>query len=70
MGLPLALTTFAAIPGMESVARWLDGSRSLAPMSDHVLDATEWARVGTTLGVWMLLPLLIGIWRIARSEVE
>jgi ABC-2 type transport system permease protein len=69
-GLPLAFSAVSAIPGLEGVTRWLDGTQSLAPMSEHVMDATEWARAGTTLAVWMLLPLLIGLRRIVRGEIR
>jgi hypothetical protein len=34
------------------------------------MNATEWARVGTTLVLWLLVPAAIGLWRIARSEVD
>jgi ABC-2 type transport system permease protein len=68
--LPLGFQALAAIPGFDGPAGWLDGSRSLAPMTDHVLSATEWARVGTTLAVWMLVPLVIGVSRVTRSEVR
>jgi hypothetical protein len=33
---------------------------SLVPLTEHVMSAMEWARAGTTLALWMLLPLLIG----------
>jgi ABC-2 type transport system permease protein len=69
-GLPLGFQALAAIPGVEGPAGWLDGSRSLAPLTEEVLSPTEWARAGTTLAVWVALPLLIGLWRIARSEVR
>lgn len=68
--LPLGFQALAAIPGVEGPAGWLDGSRSLAPLTEDVLGATEWARAGTTLAVWVALPLLIGLWRIMRSEVR
>jgi hypothetical protein len=68
--LPLAWTALGTIPALLGTARWLDGARSLSPLLEHGLDATEWARVGTTQAVWMLLPVLIGLWRIARSEVN
>ena len=67
--LPLGWTLLASIPTIEGVARWLNAGHSLAPMSEHVLSATEWARAGTTLAVWMLLPLVIGVWRISRNEI-
>lgn len=68
--LPLAWTLLGSIPRIEGVAGWLDRSRSLEPISEHVLSATEWARAGTTLVVWVVLPLLIGVWRIGRNEVS
>jgi uncharacterized membrane protein YqjE len=34
------------------------------------MDATQWAHAGTALAIWMLLPLLAGVWRITRSEVS
>jgi ABC-type transport system involved in multi-copper enzyme maturation permease subunit len=68
--LPTAWAALGQISALEGAARWLDGSRSLSPMTEHIMSATEWARAGTTLALWMLLPLLIGLWRIARSEVR
>jgi ABC-type transport system involved in multi-copper enzyme maturation permease subunit len=34
------------------------------------LGATEWARVGTSLLLWMMLPLGVGILRLLRGEVR
>jgi ABC-2 type transport system permease protein len=68
--LPIAWAGLGAIPALESPARWLDSSRSFDPMLSHVMDGTEWARVGTTLALWMLVPALVGLWRITRSEVR
>ena len=68
--LPLAWSFLGFIPALETAARWLDQSRTLLPMLEHVLSATEWAHVGTSLALWMALPLLIGVWRIVRSEVR
>ena len=43
--------------------------RALGPLSREVVSGTQWAQAGTSLALWMLLPLLIGIWRITRREV-
>ena len=40
-----------------------------ARCTEEVLSATQWAHAGTALALWMLLPLLIGTWRITRREV-
>ena len=68
--LPLAWAIAGRVAGLDAVARWLDGTYSLAPMTDHLMSAMEWARAGTTLALWMLLPLLIGLWRILRGEIR
>jgi ABC-2 type transport system permease protein len=66
---PIAWAALLSIPAFDGLAPWLDGSRSYAPMTDGVMSATEWAHVGTTTALWVALPLLLGIWRISRSEV-
>jgi ABC-2 type transport system permease protein len=66
-------TVWSALAGtihaLSGVARWLDQSQTLAPMATHPLSSTEWAHALATLGVWMLLPLLIGGWRLMRRDV-
>jgi ABC-type transport system involved in multi-copper enzyme maturation permease subunit len=68
--LPVITGALGAIHALEGVARWVDPTHTLAPMTEHVMDATEWAHVGATLAVWLALPMLIGLWRIVRSEVS
>jgi ABC-2 type transport system permease protein len=67
--LPIAWTAAASLSFFASAAPWLDTRLALAPLHQHVLSATQWAHAGTALALWMLLPLLIGIWRITRQEV-
>ena len=35
----------------------------------EVPSAGQWAHAGTALALWMLLPLLVGTWRIMRRDV-
>ena len=67
--LPIAWTAVASLSFFADVAPWLDTARALAPMPMEVMSATQWAHAGTALALWMLLPLLIGIWRITRREI-
>jgi ABC-2 type transport system permease protein len=66
--LPTAWAALASLPIFTGVAPWLDTNRSLNPLTQEVLSGTQWAHVGTSLAAWMLLPLLIGAWRISRRE--
>jgi ABC-2 type transport system permease protein len=67
--LPITWTAVASLSIFADVAPWLDTRLALAPLHDEVVDATQWAHAGTSLALWMLLPLLIGTWRITRREV-
>jgi len=67
--LPIAFAAIFSLSVLSGVAPWLDTLRAIGPLSEEVLSATQWAHAGTALAVWMLLPLVIGAWRITRREV-
>jgi ABC-type transport system involved in multi-copper enzyme maturation permease subunit len=66
--LPIAWTAVASLSFFADAAPWLDTRLALGPMPQEVLSAAQWAHAGTALALWMLLPLLIGTWRITRRE--
>jgi hypothetical protein len=68
--LPLAWTALGSIAFLADAATWLDSARSLAPMTEELMSTTQWARAGATLALWMLLPLLAGLWRVTRGDVR
>ena len=67
--LPSAWLAVTSLSFFGDVGPWLDTGRALGPLSREVVSGTQWAQAGTSLALWMLLPLLIGIWRITRREV-
>ncbi|MEA2154560.1 MAG: type transport system permease protein [Solirubrobacteraceae bacterium] len=67
--LPIAWMAVASLSVFSGVAPWLDTARALGPLHREVLNSTQWAHAGTALALWMVLPLMIGIWRITRREV-
>jgi hypothetical protein len=60
----------ASLSFFADVAPWLDIGRALDPLHEEAMSTTQWAHAGTALALWMLLPLLIGTWRITRREVS
>ncbi len=68
--LPLAWALAGRLAGLDTVVHWLDPTSSLAPMTEHLMDGTEWAHAGATLALWMVLPLVVGLWRIQRGEIR
>jgi len=68
--LPLAWSALGIIPWLDGPADWLDTTRTTAPFTEGVATATEWAQLGTSLALWLVLPLAIGLWRVARGEIR
>jgi ABC-2 type transport system permease protein len=68
--LPIAWSAAGSLSFLRDAAGWLDSSRTLDLMGEELMSAGDWARAGATLAVWMLLPVLIGAWRIVTSEVR
>ena len=58
-----------SLPVFSGVAPWVDYARALGQMTPDVISPTQWAHAGTSLVIWMVLPLLIGARRITRYEV-
>jgi ABC-type transport system involved in multi-copper enzyme maturation permease subunit len=69
--LPLAVTAIThIIGGLEGLAQWIDPSETYSALTDHSLSGHEWAQLGTTLLLWVALPLTIGTYRFLRDEVR
>ncbi|MDO8210386.1 hypothetical protein [Conexibacter sp. CPCC 206217] len=68
--LPLVWAALSSISALQTAGEWLDSTQSLAHLPNELLSATEWARAGTTLLLWMVFPLVAGWWRIRREEVR
>jgi hypothetical protein len=59
------------IPALERVAPWLDTSPSTTRLAEDTMGSGgDWARLGTSLLLWLALPLAVGVWRVRRSEVK
>jgi ABC-type transport system involved in multi-copper enzyme maturation permease subunit len=67
--LPMAWMAIVSLPLFSGIAPWVDNARAVGHMTADVMSATQWAHAGTSLVIWMVLPLLIGAWRITRREV-
>jgi ABC-2 type transport system permease protein len=68
--LPTAWGALGEIHALEGAAKWLDQSRTMADMGDHALSGTEWARVATSVALWVLVPVVLGFWRVKRNDVR
>ncbi len=67
--LPMSWMAVLSLPVFSGIGPWVDYARALGQMTVEVMSATQWAHAGTSLAIWMVLPLLIGAWRITRREI-
>jgi ABC-type transport system involved in multi-copper enzyme maturation permease subunit len=67
--LPILWTGIASLSFLANAAPWLDTRLALGPMPEEVMSSTQWAHAATALALWMVLPLVLGFWRITRREV-
>lgn len=58
------------VDGLQRVAPWLDLTSSTTPLLDGAMRGSDWAHLATACGVWLLLPLLIGLLRLTRREIK
>lgn len=69
---PTLLAVMAgALPWFEGIRPWLDFAAAQEPLlSAGTLTATQWAHLGISTLVWIVAPLVLGLWRIRRAEIK
>ncbi len=71
LALPTAWDALSStIHPLKTLSHWLAIGPTLGPLATHAFSATDWARAGTTLALWLAVPLMIGAWRFARRDVN
>ena len=54
----------------KDIRPWIDFAAAQNPIIEADVSAKEWAQLATSGFIWLVLPLLIGIWRVLRAEVK
>ncbi len=70
--LPIAFNIIVTLwTRMQDIAPWIDLGTSQQPLFSGVnLSGEEWAQLATSSAIWILLPLVVGLWRVMRAEVK
>lgn len=70
--LPTALTALnALIPSWQTFFSWTDINQTLNPFFMGVVPSDkEWAQIAVSVGIWVVLPMVVGVRRVMRSEVK
>ena len=70
---PFLWSTLAfLITPLAENASWFNLSAALTPLvtPDQAITATNWLQMATATSLWALLPLAIGVIRIAKAEIK
>jgi hypothetical protein len=68
--LPTAFTILVSVVGsLDWMREWLDLSTTSFPMYEGRLDGAGWVHVGVSAAAWLLLPLVVGWFRVTRREI-
>lgn len=59
-------------PSFADAAAWFDLGTAQAPLLNGASSLTgeEWTQLGVTSVIWVALPLVVGAWRMLRSELK
>jgi len=78
---PVAIVAYFALPtvwgvttelvsALREAGQWLDTSQTFGPLGEAgALSGEQWAQLATSSGLWLLLPLAMGLWRVLRKEI-
>lgn len=78
---PLAIVSYLVLPTLWSIlgelvrplrgpAGWLDTGRTMEPLLTPDVTGEQWGRLGVSLLVWLVVPLVAGLVRTLRREVS
>jgi ABC-2 type transport system permease protein len=69
--LPIAYSAVVHVIGaLHGFGHWTDQGDTFSNLTDHTLSSHEWAQVGTTSLLWVVLPVAIGAYRFLRGEIR
>ena len=49
---------------------WVDFHFSSSRLFDGALTSTQWANLGVSGLIWLIIPMTVGVWLVLRSEVK
>jgi ABC-2 type transport system permease protein len=59
----------SGIHALVSLGNWLALGTTFSDLPQGTMSATQWAQTGTTLALWLGVPLAIGWWRFRNRDV-
>jgi ABC-2 type transport system permease protein len=69
---PIAFSVVTSIwSALADIQPWVDLGTSQVPLFEGTaLSGEEWAQLATGTLIWVVLPFVVGLWRVLRAEVK
>ena len=69
--LPIVIAiVFQSISALNDAGEWIDTSLTFQPLAENEMGSGDWGRLAVSSGVWLLIPLVVGLVRLRRSELK
>ena len=66
----LAMLLASSQEWFRDLQPWVDFNFAQSALFDDSLTAQQWAHLGVTGMVWLVIPTAVGVWMVLRSEVK
>lgn len=57
------------VPSVQTVLSWIDLNQTSTPLFFEAADGKQWAQLGVSLLLWLVLPMVIGWIRTSKREI-
>ena len=54
----------------RDIQGWVDFNFSSSQLFDGALTSDQWAHLGVSGLIWLIIPMTVGVWLVLRSEVK
>jgi ABC-type transport system involved in multi-copper enzyme maturation permease subunit len=54
----------------KDIQPWIDFANAQNPIIEADVSGKQWAQLATSGFIWLVLPLVVGVWRVLRAEVK
>jgi ABC-type transport system involved in multi-copper enzyme maturation permease subunit len=54
----------------EDIRLWIDFNYAQTPLFEGDMTGEQWAQLGVSGVIWLVIPMAIGVWAVLRSEVK
>jgi ABC-2 type transport system permease protein len=70
--LPIAVSVVADLwDALHTAQPWIDLNVSQQPLLDGAnVTGKEWLQIAVGVAIWVVLPFVVGLWRVLRAEVK